>query len=76
MPGDLWAANVDKAQISQVIQNLVINATQAMPLGGTLRIEALNAVAEEIAQATGGPYSEREISEAREWLPSSSTPAA
>jgi PAS domain S-box-containing protein len=40
---DLWAANVDKAQISQVIQNLVINATQAMPAGGTLRIEASNA---------------------------------
>jgi PAS domain S-box-containing protein len=43
MAEDLWAANVDKAQISQVIQNLVINATQAMPLGGTLRIEANNA---------------------------------
>jgi PAS domain S-box-containing protein len=43
MPDDLWAANVDKAQISQVIQNLVINATQAMPVGGTLRIEASNA---------------------------------
>jgi CheY-like chemotaxis protein/anti-sigma regulatory factor (Ser/Thr protein kinase) len=43
MPDDLWAANVDKAQISQVVQNLVINATQAMPNGGTLRIEASNA---------------------------------
>ncbi len=42
MPGNLWAANVDKAQISQVIQNLVINATQAMPHGGTLRISAVN----------------------------------
>ncbi len=41
-PCDLWAANVDKAQISQVIQNLVINATQAMPEGGTLRITAKN----------------------------------
>jgi PAS domain S-box-containing protein len=41
-PPDLWAANVDKAQISQVIQNLVINATQAMPDGGTLRIAAKN----------------------------------
>jgi PAS domain S-box-containing protein len=41
MPDDLWAANVDKAQISQVIQNLVINATQAMPDGGTLRIDGL-----------------------------------
>jgi PAS domain S-box-containing protein len=42
IPGDLWAANVDKAQISQVIQNLVINATQAMPHGGKLVIAAAN----------------------------------
>ncbi len=42
MPDDLWPANVDKAQISQVIQNLVINATQAMRDGGTLRIAASN----------------------------------
>jgi PAS domain S-box-containing protein len=42
MPADLWAADVDKGQISQVIQNLVINATQAMRDGGTLRITASN----------------------------------
>ena len=42
MPGDLWAADVDKAQISQVIQNLVINATQAMATGGVLRVTASN----------------------------------
>ena len=42
LPPDLWAANVDKAQIGQVVQNLVINATQAMPKGGTLRIAASN----------------------------------
>jgi PAS domain S-box-containing protein len=42
MPADLWAADADKAQISQVIQNLVINATQAMRDGGTLRIAASN----------------------------------
>jgi hypothetical protein len=40
-----------------------------------LRAGALRAVAHEIAQATGGPYTERELSEARKWLPSSSTPA-
>jgi hypothetical protein len=40
-----------------------------------LRTDALRAVADEIAEATGGAYSERELSEAREWLPSSSTPA-
>jgi PAS domain S-box-containing protein len=42
MPDDLHAADADKAQISQVIQNLVINATQAMRGGGTLRIAASN----------------------------------
>ena len=40
-----------------------------------LRTDALRAVAEEIAEVTGGAYTERELSEAREWLPSSSTPA-
>ncbi len=39
-----------------------------------LRVDAMRAVAEEIAEATGGPYTERELSEAREWLPSSSMP--
>lgn len=40
-----------------------------------LRVEALRSVADEIADLTGGSYSDREISEAREWLPSSSTRA-
>jgi PAS domain S-box-containing protein len=42
LPADLWPADVDKAQIGQVIQNLVINATQAMPNGGTLKLSASN----------------------------------
>jgi hypothetical protein len=41
-----------------------------------LRREALSLVAAEIADSTGGPYSEHELDEARTWLPSSSTPAA
>jgi hypothetical protein len=40
-----------------------------------LRSEALSQVAEEIAAASGGPYTEDELSEAARWLPSSSTPA-
>lgn len=39
-----------------------------------LRTEALCATADEIADATGGPYTEREMKEARGWLPLSSTP--
>ncbi len=35
---DLWPAEIDPGQISQVVGNLVVNADQAMPNGGTLRI--------------------------------------
>ncbi len=39
---DLWLAEVDTGQFSQVINNLAINANQAMPSGGTLTIKAEN----------------------------------
>ena len=39
---DLWAVEIDVGQISQVINNLVINADQAMPNGGQLEIRAKN----------------------------------
>ncbi|MBN1807834.1 MAG: PAS domain S-box protein [Planctomycetes bacterium] len=42
IPPDLWPADVDKAQIGQVIHNLVLNALQAMPDGGTVKVEASN----------------------------------
>ena len=38
----IWDAEVDIGQMSQVIQNLVLNADQAMPHGGTVRIAAAN----------------------------------
>jgi hypothetical protein len=37
-----------------------------------LRAHVLRSVFEEIAGATGGPYSAQELRKAREWLPSSS----
>ncbi len=42
IPKNLWVAEVDSGQISQVIQNLVINAVQAMPDGGTIFIQCKN----------------------------------
>jgi len=39
---DLWVVEADKGQISQVIGNLVINAQQAMPMGGTVTVFAEN----------------------------------
>jgi two-component system cell cycle sensor histidine kinase/response regulator CckA len=42
---DLKAVEVDAGQIGQVISNLVINAVQAMPEGGAIRVKAENATA-------------------------------
>jgi PAS domain S-box-containing protein len=42
LPANLWPANADKGQLGQVVQNLVINAVQAMPEGGTIRISTHN----------------------------------
>jgi two-component system cell cycle sensor histidine kinase/response regulator CckA len=38
----LWRVDADEGQIGQVIQNIVLNAEQAMPLGGTVKIRADN----------------------------------
>ena len=43
---DLWPVRVDLGQFSQVIHNLAINAVQAMPQGGTIRLHAHNATLE------------------------------
>ena len=47
LPKDLWSAEVDAGQINQVIQNLIINACQAMPEGGVITIQAENATVED-----------------------------
>jgi len=39
---ELWAAEFDPGQISQVIANLVVNADQAMPEGGTIYVSCDN----------------------------------
>jgi signal transduction histidine kinase len=44
-PG-LWNGDADKDQIAQVVENLVLNAVEAMPNGGSMRISLKN---EEIA---------------------------
>ncbi len=46
IPEDLWLVDVDKGQISQVIQNIVLNAGHAMPDGGTIAISCANTVLE------------------------------
>jgi PAS domain S-box-containing protein len=48
---DLWKAEVDAGQIEQVVNALMLNAREAMPQGGTVRVRARNIVFEENTNA-------------------------
>jgi two-component system, cell cycle sensor histidine kinase and response regulator CckA len=39
---DLWLCDIDASQIRRVFDNIIINARQAMPAGGTLSVSAVN----------------------------------
>jgi signal transduction histidine kinase/ActR/RegA family two-component response regulator len=43
---NLWQGNVDSGQVTQVINNMVINADHAMPDGGNIIVNAENVVVE------------------------------
>ncbi|HEX6199112.1 MAG TPA: ATP-binding protein, partial [Thermoanaerobaculia bacterium] len=43
VPEGLWPAEADEGQLSQVLNNLLINAIQAMPGGGAVSVSAANA---------------------------------
>ena len=58
IPEDLSPADIDQGQIAQALQNLVINARQAMPEGGEIRVRALNVTA---AAVTDPPHGWIEI---------------
>jgi PAS domain S-box-containing protein len=41
-PDDLWLVEIDKGQISQVVQNIILNASNAMPGGGKIEVSCEN----------------------------------
>jgi PAS domain S-box-containing protein len=57
LPDDLWAVEVDDAQIGRVVQNLILNAEEAMPEGGTIRVRVTN--------RTMGPGNDHSLLEGR-----------
>ena len=50
---NLWNLEVDHVQISQVIENLVINSKQAMPGGGEIKVTVKNYVAKKNGDKEG-----------------------
>jgi PAS domain S-box-containing protein len=42
VPQDLWPVDADEGQLRQVVNNLIINADQAMPEGGSIRVAGEN----------------------------------
>jgi PAS domain S-box-containing protein len=57
IPDDLWLVDIDKGQISQVVQNIILNASNAMPAGGTIEVSCENvsaALSSGIALPTAG----------------------
>jgi CheY-like chemotaxis protein len=63
IPNDIWPTEIDKGQISQVISNLIINADQAMPGGGIIKVRVENLVvsAEHALPIKEGKYVKIEI---------------
>lgn len=58
IPEGIWLTEIDVGQISQVAQNLIINADQATPDGGAINIEMENRVigAKDVLPIPSGKY--------------------
>jgi len=75
IPNDLWVMQGNATQIHQVLLNLCVNARDAMPQGGTLRLRAENrrlddASGERPPQHTeDGPYLMLEVSDTGTGIP-------
>ncbi len=58
LPDDLWLIEADEVQMTQVINNLLINADQAMPEGGVITVRCENSMldAQAVPPLKAGKY--------------------
>jgi two-component system cell cycle sensor histidine kinase/response regulator CckA len=66
--GEVWAVRADPGQMEQVVLNLVVNARDAMPDGGTLSMRVRNVElgavqARRVMNLAPGPYVQLEVSD-------------
>ena len=75
-PG-LWPAAVDPGQVGQVVQNLVINAAEAMPSGGIIEIDLENVQLEAtgLGRLPPGPYVRLRVRDHGSGIPAEVLPA-
>jgi len=69
---DLWLVDIDTGQISQVIQNIVLNAVHAMPGGGAIAVRGRNvevASGDAAKLLAGGQYVRIDISDSGTGVP-------
>jgi PAS domain S-box-containing protein len=68
---ELRPADADKGQIAQVVQNLVLNAVQAMPNGGGIQLSLVNETLTtgKVATLPAGHYLRLEISDSGRGIP-------
>lgn len=64
--GSLWPVRVDPAQLELALLNLAVNARDAMPDGGTLRITAHNQMIEDARLGLNGDYVVIEVADTGE----------
>ena len=74
IPSSLWAITGDATQIHQILLNLCINARDAMPDGGSIRITAENVEIDEnfaamVADASAGDYVALSLSDSGMGIP-------
>ena len=76
IPDSLWPVEIDKVKMNRVIDNLIINAEQAMPNGGIITIEAQNHIIEEknTLSLTKGKYVKVCIKDQGAGIPSANIP--
>lgn len=76
IPADLWLVEVDEGQISQVINNIILNAEQAMPDGGLIEVACRNVqvAAEDNLPFPDGRYILVTISDQGEGIPEEALP--